>query len=56
MSDENEQNERVATMILAGSAVVSIVIGFSSGSIGTAIGSFMMMVMLFAAIGDSLRK
>lgn len=55
MSDKTP-TEQMATIILAGSAVISVIIGFASGSIGTAIGSFMGMVLIFSFIGDGLRK
>ena len=55
MSDQTPI-EQMTTIILAGSAVISVIIGFASESIGTAIGSFMGMVLIFSLIGDSLRK
>ncbi len=52
MSDKTP-TEQMATIILTGSAVISVIIGFASVSIGTA---FMGMALIFSFIGDSLLK
>lgn len=49
MSDENS-HEQYAKILLAGSAIISIIIGFASGSIATAFGSFLGIIFLFGVV------
>jgi hypothetical protein len=56
MSQPDNPYENLAQIILAGSAVISIIIGFASSSIATAIGSFIGMVFIFGVIGELIRK
>lgn len=56
MSQPENPYENLTQIILAGSAVISIIIGFASSSIATAIGSFVGMVFLFGALGELIKK
>lgn len=56
MSQSGNPYENMVQVILAGSAVISIVIGFASSSIATAIGSFIGMVFLFGVVGELIKK
>lgn len=56
MSQQGDTYENMAQVILAGSAVISIFIGFASSSIANAIGSFIGMVFLFGVVGELIKK
>ena len=49
-------NENFATIIIVVSAVVSVLIGFASGSIAKAFGSFLGILFLSGIIGSLVKK